>query len=502
MRVDRSPIAELCRGGWNFALVALLLVCLAALLLRVGLAVAFPNLIHGDETFQTVEQAHRLVYGTGMTPWEFVEGARSWLLPGILAGAMQVGEVLFGSDGGHRLGVLLLLSLLSLAPVVCAFFWAYLEQRSIQAGVLAGLACGVWFELVYFGPKSLSDAVGAHTLILGAFLLRRDAAIPRRFWLLLAGVTIGLATMIRPHLVPATLLIMLWNNRWEWRERWLPSFLGAALSLLAAGALDWVTWGAPFHSYWTYLRVNILEGKAASFGTVPWYYYFVWMIQTWSWGLPLVASLVLLGARKQPLLLLVAAVVVLSHSPIGHKEYRFIYPALTFAMVAAGIGLAEAGRMLNHALLARPSWTLPALLLLLWIGTSLACATTTSFSKYWRARAGFVSAFHELSRSNDLCGVSLWGIKWPETAGYTYLRRDVPVFVSFRGEEFARLSPATNYALAFADAPPPDDAFIRMQCWASGWVDWGEVCLYKRPGACSSESAVGERRVGSAQPWR
>ena len=54
-------------------------------------ALAFPNVVWPDEIFQTLEQAHRLAFGYGIVPWEFRAGARSWLLPGLLAGAMEAG---------------------------------------------------------------------------------------------------------------------------------------------------------------------------------------------------------------------------------------------------------------------------------------------------------------------------------------------------------------------------------------------------------------------------
>ena len=50
----------------------------------------FPGINHPDEVFQTVEQAHRLVFGDGLVPWEFVYGTRSWVLPGTLAGLMML----------------------------------------------------------------------------------------------------------------------------------------------------------------------------------------------------------------------------------------------------------------------------------------------------------------------------------------------------------------------------------------------------------------------------
>ena len=31
----------------------------------------FPGIHHADEAFQTVEQAHRVVFGYGLVPWEF-----------------------------------------------------------------------------------------------------------------------------------------------------------------------------------------------------------------------------------------------------------------------------------------------------------------------------------------------------------------------------------------------------------------------------------------------
>ena len=49
----------------------------------------YPSLNYPDEIFQSVEQAHRLVYGNGLIPWEFVYGTRSWFLPGVIAGLME-----------------------------------------------------------------------------------------------------------------------------------------------------------------------------------------------------------------------------------------------------------------------------------------------------------------------------------------------------------------------------------------------------------------------------
>ena len=56
--------------------ITLLAIAAAAVVVRVVVALAFPNVAWPDEVFQTAEQAHRLAFGDGLVPWEFREGAR------------------------------------------------------------------------------------------------------------------------------------------------------------------------------------------------------------------------------------------------------------------------------------------------------------------------------------------------------------------------------------------------------------------------------------------
>src|SRR5258708_13050366 len=63
----------------------LLFLCAIAIALRLYFAFASPNIAHPDEIYQNQEQAHRLVYGYGIVPWEFREGVRSSILPEFLA---------------------------------------------------------------------------------------------------------------------------------------------------------------------------------------------------------------------------------------------------------------------------------------------------------------------------------------------------------------------------------------------------------------------------------
>lgn len=87
----------------KFTLATLLLsiTILLALLLRVSVAFAFPNIFWPDEIFQTLEPAHRLSYGNGIVSWEFRIGTRSWVFPGVLAGVMRLTDWMGDGSSGY-----------------------------------------------------------------------------------------------------------------------------------------------------------------------------------------------------------------------------------------------------------------------------------------------------------------------------------------------------------------------------------------------------------------
>ena len=53
-------------------------VLMLALALRLYAIATQTYVVYLDETFQYFEQAHRLAFGSGIKPWEFFDGIRSW----------------------------------------------------------------------------------------------------------------------------------------------------------------------------------------------------------------------------------------------------------------------------------------------------------------------------------------------------------------------------------------------------------------------------------------
>src|SRR5262245_63430901 len=69
-------------------------IVVAATVLRAWLAVDDHSVFWPDEIHQSVEQAHRAVFGYGLVSWEFRDGARSWLFPGAIAALWELADML------------------------------------------------------------------------------------------------------------------------------------------------------------------------------------------------------------------------------------------------------------------------------------------------------------------------------------------------------------------------------------------------------------------------
>ena len=145
----------------------LVLLLLVAVALRAGFAVLRPVDERPDEIFQTLEPAHRILTGWGIVSWEWREGIRSWVVPEALAAVMRAG---FAVGLPARFAVpLVWLALSALASlVVVAGVWIGWRKRGLTGALLCGLLCAVWPDLVYFGPKTLTEVQSGNLAVLAA----------------------------------------------------------------------------------------------------------------------------------------------------------------------------------------------------------------------------------------------------------------------------------------------------------------------------------------------
>ncbi|MDD5674892.1 MAG: hypothetical protein PHC61_12050 [Chitinivibrionales bacterium] len=116
------------------------------------------------------------------------------------------------------------------------------------------------------------------------------------------------------------------------RIKWRMLFL-LSLSFLAAVALN-ILIDRWFYGFWAftpydYFAVNLLQGKVATFGANPWWYYIVQFLYFFIPPFSLAFLALVIAAfffQKRNVLVWIAAPFILGHCFIGHKEMRFLYP--------------------------------------------------------------------------------------------------------------------------------------------------------------------------------
>jgi phosphatidylinositol glycan class B len=442
----------------------------AAFALRLGPALYYPGINHPDEIFQSLEQAHRAVFGYGVIPWEFEYGTRSWLLPGALAGLMWIGR-LFGDSPDQYVGFIhVMLAALGATSVLCAFFWG--ERFGGRWGGLTAAALpAFWPDNLYFAGRPLGEAVAAPVLVIVLYLVETGRPPAARRRLLLAGFLLGVTLTLRLQLAPVAAVILLWCAVSVRQGRVLPLVVGLAAALALAGALDAATWGYPFQSMWLNFVYNTYYGVSSSFGAAPWTFYPQLLLDYWGGTPALLVLLVGIGAKRLPLPFLAAAVILLTHSLIPHKEYRFIYPAILLLLIVAGIGMAQVGAAIAERTLAGRrvgSIGLVAVSALL----SLALALSPPYRELWQRGHDMVRAASYVSGLSSVCGIGAYGTY----GGYVYFHQPVPFYWSYDRAEFERDLPAFNTMLTTEPATLAP-GYALHQCFDS-------VCVAQRAGSC------------------
>jgi hypothetical protein len=473
-------IRSLSPGSAEIALVVLVAL---AILLRLQPILVEPSAVWPDEIFQTSEPAHRLVFGSGLVAWEFQLGVRSWMLPGIIAGLMELSRII-GDGPDYYLPVIAVgFAGLAATPVVCCFLWCR-PLFGVTGALLAGLAVAVAAEPIYFGARTLSETVAGHLLVVALWVLEPGYRVICRRRLFVGGALLGLVFVTRVQLAPAIAVAMLWANWRADRGRLAATFAGAAAILAAAGVLDTLTLGYPFASVSRYVLYNVFYGVSSTFGVEPWPYYLLGELGVWAGAGATMLLLTAIGAWRLPLLLVVAIVILGVHSGIAHKEYRFIYPAIVPLTVLAGVGLAQMASWGREWLIGRKipvtaAAATSAALAAAWWGLASSQvwngATLTAYRQWMHdslAAASFVA------HGPAPCGVALYGLgdDWKAYGGYTYFHRPAPMYWPRDEAAFAAAAGAFD-TLLYTKPPPVLLGFATQHCI-------GEVCIARRAGGC------------------
>ena len=328
---------------------------------RAAVALSGDFLLHPDELMQYLEQGHRLAFGNGVLYWEFFYGARSWLIPALIAGVLKLFDAAgLGQPGWYVGGVELVFCAISLLIPAGMYFFArrHFDEAAARVALLAG---AFWYELVGFAHKPLTGFTATALLMaLLALCVRpphRDG--PAAAWL--AAFLAVLAAAVRMQYAPLALALLglyfLRAGQGAAPGKGVAGtrtqlVLASGVFVLAVGIFDALTWeGGLFHSYLTNLRFNVaLSGVSGASDSPAWQY--LWWLALAGAGLgALCAAAALRDLRRYGFLLSLIALVLILHSAQAHKEYRFIFAVVPlWLLVGAGV----VARLATPAALATP----------------------------------------------------------------------------------------------------------------------------------------------------
>ncbi len=410
-------------------------VLLAGFVLRLLVALTSDDTWRPDEVMQYLEQAHWFVFGYGVVPWEYVAGARTWLVAVFPIAVLQACAWLGLDQPDNYIPIMRAVNATASLAVP---FGAYVVGRrmcSETAGRAACIFSCFWYELIVLAPHTLSELYASYLFFGSWALLKRNMGPVRS---LAAGLLLGLAIAVRvPYAVavaPFGLVLLLMPLQFRAK---VAGAAGAVLGLAAWGLLDLVTLGGWFSSLSTYLE-NIVGFKDARvpraefFAILFWpnlgllFLAAIWILLRWHRMLPVSA----------PFLLVFAFHMLYTYS----GEYSNFALMIMLAGLGAAIlwadaspNLAAAVRRPVHAFGAAAVAALSALSLLGFLpgytraepkNNSYFFATTPDkvlFRSLSREPAGSISALlYDEARQEVALG------------GFYYLHQDVPVYFPWR----------------------------------------------------------------------
>ncbi len=486
----------------------LAVVLVAAVAVRLWIVATHSYISHPDETFQYLEPAHRLVFGAGVITWEYLDGIRSWLLPGLVAGVMWTVSR-SNPDPAAYLAALRLVCVLASLSVPYVGFRMAARRDGPGAGLLAGLLCALSPDVAYYAPVVLTEPLATDAALL-AIWLGDGTPLAARRRLLAAGALFGLAVALRYQYAPVLGIAALVQHARSPRALMLVAAGGIAVVSVVLGGLDWLTWGTPFQSVWlNYLR-NATEGVSAAMGTRPWFYYAIYHFVAWGVvGFVLLACAVI-GTVRAPILGIVVVATVGLFSVVPHKELRFDFLATACLPMLVGIGLAV---VLRHVGQPRPRpvpVAIAAILALVIAGLTAAANRYAVPADSWHRDRAMLQATAAARAYPGACGLGIRTVWVYRSGGYTYWHRDLPIY--FETWDAAQKLPGSAFRLrlenvlagrpvaaypgaalaAHADkfnvmVGKPGDGipgFTVRGCFGGGTEDDPVYCVFARPGGC------------------
>ncbi len=462
------------RSAGSGPILILAILAVLGMALRVWFALSDDGIYWPDEIYQSLEPAHRLAFGYGLMPWGFLEGARQWTFPALIAVVFKLASAVgLGSPRLYLGAVRILFCAVGIGTAWAVYRLALASGAERLAAAYGSALFSLMGLAIYFAPRAMSETASALPAVAGLALCLRCQAFPepsreargdpstplryargertplrfaspdRRWKIWLGASLLGFSVLIRLHCalfylgVPIVLLIRgaLLDRAQDRRRSALEVLAVLALWAAVLGLVDKLTWGSWFHSAIAYLRFNLVQGRAEGFGTAPLAYYTTALLSSLGPLWILIAGLALLALTAAPGLWFIALLFFVPHWLSPHKELRFLMPLVPVLCALAAVGLQRLLDLKMRAL----QWAAP-LAVLVTCAYSLATFRQLTFGRLglYERGPGVRSAFDAGGREDrlllaahdapDLCGLKVLTNDLDYLGGFSYLHRRVPLY--------------------------------------------------------------------------
>ena len=417
--------------------------------------------IFPDEIFQTLEPAHKLVFGRGITYWEFKVGARSWLLPGIIAGIYKFLDFIGVKDPLYiNVGVKIFFSIFNSLAVSTVYLLFRKHDIGKREAFLFSLPLAASYLLSYISVRTISESAALPFMVFAVYFASNYIEKETKKDLFFAVSAAGIAYMIRFQtcIFAFGLAVALFSTAKKRFQASLIFSFGFLGMMLLQGILDIFTWGKFCQSLITYLDYNIIRKVSDNFSVSPWYFFLGEFADTFhpityiSAISLMILTVVRFKKNKSVFLFLFPFFFFFAvHSAIAHKQPRFVF-ACCFALFAlsseffAFFCRKYAGKRENAALF-----------LSIFLLFSLDAFPHMKYAPLWNHSVTSVDNFYghdkgiekifggvleteaELGRIADLKRAYLFGIPQIWSGGYSYFHKNAPISFASKPEDVRKM---------------------------------------------------------------
>ncbi len=427
------------------------------------------HIYHPDELYQSVEIATRLVYGFGIIPWDYTYGLRSFTTPFLLAVPLFITKLFSNPPALGFLIIRIALALLSTTIIVGGYLAIKMLTKHPQLALVTAWGLAVWYELIYFSSRPLTENLSLISLSISLILVLH----PHKQRLFLAGIFLSAACLWRiQYSLPIALGFFLYKKFLN-PPQYKPLISGFLCSVTVFALFDFFTYGFPLIHIYRNLELSFFSKISQLFGVLPFTTYYSALINT-TGGLLLLIPFSAKAHKANITILKLAIAVILLHSLIAHKEYRFILIAIPLLVILQTSTLYK----ILHSFSILKSYAAPLTISIVTIISYLGLShSLPNLSTVYDNPPLYQDGVHTLlstaGRLNSTCGVFIPDRFWVYTGGYSTFGKEVPLY----SQDIHPSSEAmVNTLIIKTQQPPPPGYNLLKQSFG--------YSLYQRQGNC------------------